>query len=231
MDRIESQQKLSSVLQIWFLGKREDQDLHLSPLKRILFFIAISVLLFFFCWLFFDAVRVVYYELLSQSTELLYPVFGRDLDFSVKQGLIVFQSLRVPFFEADLSPVGVVANTALCWTLILSTPGMIMRNRLLAIGGGSLLLLLSQTIFMMTKVEVALIGAQHPLARNEPFWRFLDDFFEVTGKGFFPVLIWLGFSLKYMLGTVDIRLRVQSVSRNAPCPCGSGKKYKRCCGR
>jgi preprotein translocase subunit SecA len=21
------------------------------------------------------------------------------------------------------------------------------------------------------------------------------------------------------------------VGRNAPCPCGSGKKYKRCCGR
>ena len=25
--------------------------------------------------------------------------------------------------------------------------------------------------------------------------------------------------------------RVQKVGRNAPCPCGSGKKYKRCCGR
>lgn len=24
---------------------------------------------------------------------------------------------------------------------------------------------------------------------------------------------------------------VSGVSRNAPCPCGSGKKYKRCCGR
>ena len=24
---------------------------------------------------------------------------------------------------------------------------------------------------------------------------------------------------------------VQAPSRNAPCPCGSGKKYKHCCGR
>jgi uncharacterized protein YchJ len=23
----------------------------------------------------------------------------------------------------------------------------------------------------------------------------------------------------------------QKVGRNAPCPCGSGKKYKKCCGR
>ena len=25
--------------------------------------------------------------------------------------------------------------------------------------------------------------------------------------------------------------KVKKVSRNDPCPCGSGKKYKRCCGR
>ena len=23
----------------------------------------------------------------------------------------------------------------------------------------------------------------------------------------------------------------EKISRNAPCPCGSGKKYKHCCGR
>jgi preprotein translocase subunit SecA len=27
-----------------------------------------------------------------------------------------------------------------------------------------------------------------------------------------------------------IRNRTQKVDRNAPCPCGSGKKYKKCCG-
>jgi preprotein translocase subunit SecA len=26
-------------------------------------------------------------------------------------------------------------------------------------------------------------------------------------------------------------VRSQKVGRNAPCPCGSGKKYKHCCGR
>lgn len=28
-----------------------------------------------------------------------------------------------------------------------------------------------------------------------------------------------------------IRNREEKVQRNAPCPCGSGKKYKNCCGR
>jgi hypothetical protein len=31
--------------------------------------------------------------------------------------------------------------------------------------------------------------------------------------------------------TPDSTERTQSTPRNAPCPCGSGQKYKRCCGR
>ena len=30
---------------------------------------------------------------------------------------------------------------------------------------------------------------------------------------------------------VTIRREQPKVGRNAPCPCGSGKKYKQCCGR
>lgn len=29
----------------------------------------------------------------------------------------------------------------------------------------------------------------------------------------------------------DSRITVEKVGRNDPCPCGSGKKYKKCCGR
>ena len=28
-----------------------------------------------------------------------------------------------------------------------------------------------------------------------------------------------------------VKRETQKVGRNAPCPCGSGKKYKKCCGR
>lgn len=30
---------------------------------------------------------------------------------------------------------------------------------------------------------------------------------------------------------VDQAKRERSVGRNDPCPCGSGRKYKRCCGK
>ena len=45
------------------------------------------------------------------------------------------------------------------------------------------------------------------------------------------VLLWLGM---VMLGMFNERVKRQpsnvAVPRNAPCPCGSGRKYKRCCG-
>jgi preprotein translocase subunit SecA len=28
-----------------------------------------------------------------------------------------------------------------------------------------------------------------------------------------------------------VRRQVEKVGRNDPCPCGSGKKYKKCCGK
>ena len=34
----------------------------------------------------------------------------------------------------------------------------------------------------------------------------------------------------YFKGGVDIQREAPKVGRNDPCPCGSGKKYKKCCG-
>ena len=34
----------------------------------------------------------------------------------------------------------------------------------------------------------------------------------------------------YVDGEINPRAERRKVGRNAPCPCGSGKKYKRCCG-
>jgi uncharacterized protein YecA (UPF0149 family) len=48
------------------------------------------------------------------------------------------------------------------------------------------------------------------------------------------VAIWLLLGLNFMLGDVERIHKVRrslKLGRNQPCPCGSGKKFKRCCGR
>jgi len=43
-------------------------------------------------------------------------------------------------------------------------------------------------------------------------------------------LDWLGEDDKENLFISNMPIRVEKIGRNEPCPCGSGKKYKKCCG-
>ncbi len=36
--------------------------------------------------------------------------------------------------------------------------------------------------------------------------------------------------LEILLNPIKTRVAEEKVGRNEPCPCGSGKKYKKCCG-
>ncbi|MDO4561095.1 MAG: SEC-C metal-binding domain-containing protein [bacterium] len=42
---------------------------------------------------------------------------------------------------------------------------------------------------------------------------------------------WTPKELADSAGAADIPARSEKIERNAPCPCGSGKKYKNCCGK
>jgi SWIM/SEC-C metal-binding protein len=37
--------------------------------------------------------------------------------------------------------------------------------------------------------------------------------------------------LELLLNPLKTRIAEKKVGRNEPCPCGSGKKYKKCCGK
>ena len=41
----------------------------------------------------------------------------------------------------------------------------------------------------------------------------------------------IGNSTKYKQKETGQVIKTKDVGRNDPCPCGSGKKYKKCCGR
>jgi len=38
-------------------------------------------------------------------------------------------------------------------------------------------------------------------------------------------------ALEILLNPVKTKISEKKVRRNEPCPCGSGKKYKKCCGK
>ena len=155
------------------------------------------------------------------------------MSFSRQGSEIAFRTFVRPAFEANLSPQGIYANSLFLVTLILATPGMRWQRRAWSLLLGMGILYLTHVAFLVTKVEITLIAAKHPLSGSSAFWESLDNFQEITGKALWPVVIWLLAALPYMLGKVDrvqTRDRIKGADRNAPCPCGSGRKYKHCCG-
>lgn len=63
-------------------------------------------------------------------------------------------------------------------------------------------------------------------------YRVDDEQHEHRERSFFVKRdgVWY-FSDGKILGPRQRRLEAPKVGRNDPCPCGSGKKYKKCCGR
>lgn len=198
-------------------------------------FILLGILLFWVVWLVFRLAEPAYCRFIALGSDLYYAIEGKPLQFRADGTLIIFRSRSRPSFEADIDTHGITSNLVFLVTLFLATPGMNPKRRLARLGLGTFLLYLTHVGFVITKVEFSLVSVEHPLAGTSWLWRAVDNFLEVTGKAFFPILIWLPLALTYMQGEYDHRPSSKRVTgepgRNKPCPCGSGKKYKHCCGR
>lgn len=189
--------------------------------------------LFWVVWLSFKLVEPVYSRFIALGSDLYFMVEGKPIQFRVEGTQIFFRSRSLPSFEADVDTHRVTSNLVFLLTLFLATPGMNLRNRAARLAIAVFLLYLTHVAFIVTKIEFSLVSVEHPLAGTPWFWRAIDNFLEVSGKAFFPVLIWLPMTLGYMLGGLDKRPSAEPTGvpgRNEPCSCGSGKKYKHCCG-
>lgn len=218
----------------WYSGSTGSGERKAPSTKELLTFTLLFVFFFGLVWLIFQQIQPLYQSLLSAGAESYFALEGKRFQFELYGPDILFRSYVAPRFEATIESSALYANIVLLAALLLATPGMRWKRRGLFVGLGLGLLYLSHLAFLISKVEIALIETQHPLAGHKAFWGFSDDFFEIMGKEFFPILIWLLLGIRYMLGARDKPLapsRGRAAGRNAPCPCGSGRKYKVCCGR
>jgi hypothetical protein len=121
--------------------------------------------------------------------------------------------------------------------LVLATPGWSRRARLQALGWGLGFLGLTQVMTVAVNVEfwqqmpVRGPAGQVAYLPGHSAWGLraasaLYYFLEIMGRGFFVLLTYAAAA-----GLHERRgLALAATSRNAPCPCGSGRKFKRCCG-
>ena len=126
--------------------------------------------------------------------------------------------------------------------LILAAPGWGWRRRGRALAIGLTLLTLTQIAFFLVTVvatqQSPVMSPEGMLQPREyspikqPLFYALYYFFDAMGRGFFALLIFLGLVVfgRERAVAAPAAVAPRRVSRNAPCPCGSGRKYKRCCG-
>ena len=197
-------------------------------------FILLVFFLFWAVWLGFKLVEPAYCRFIAMGSDLYFMVEGKPIQLRVDGTQIVFRSRSLPSFEADVDTRRITSNLVFLLTLFLATPGMSLRNRAARLTFAVVLLYLTHVAFLITKIEISLVSVEHPLAGTPWLWKAVDNFLEVSGKTFFPILIWLPMTLSHMLGDFDKRPSGKPAKvpgRNEPCSCGSGKKYKHCCGR
>jgi len=226
--------RVTGLVSGWFLGKDGTEAPPLTATARLALFAGFVLVGYAGVYLLCALLQESLASLLAAGAQAVSRLVSPWIEFSARGHDIYFTVKRRPGFEAWVDSRLIVANLPLLITLVLMTPGMRWQRRAVRGLVGIALLLSAHVAVLITKVQVVLISAKHPLAGSPALWSMVDDFFEVVGKTFFPILIWLALCLPYMLGAVDNRREQASKQaesgRNSPCPCGSGKKYKKCCG-
>lgn len=132
--------------------------------------------------------------------------------------------------------VGLFFNTIVLAALMLAVPGWGWRRRTARLGLAVGLLALTHVGFVLLQTKAQFINAGVTSTSEGMAYlvNWLAVLFGPIGEGLFPLAI--AFGLSWRAWTEAFGLQVSATtpmgaaSRNAPCPCGSGRKYKRCCG-
>lgn len=173
---------------------------------------------------------------------------GADLAYSVfdSQTTIEASGKTINFYvtiEGQRHSSALKVDTAsygipLLLALVIATPGTI-RSRLKALGAGLLIMLLITVPAIMMWAKLTSLELEEQISPSALDRGTRSQFFYYAFHGYAfsqPVLAVLTWLTLLMLGVFKksqekTRKEASAVNRNDPCPCGSGLKYKRCCGR
>jgi len=167
-----------------------------------------------------------------------------DTRYAVEDGrLVAYRPIWLPRQKRTaplVQPLWLPAanySVPLVAALVVATPGWSWRRRGRALAWGLGLLTVAQIAFLLVTIVATQQGpimtADGPIQLpgfspvKQPVFYWLYYFFELMGRGFFALLVYLGLiALGWRAPTTA---PAPAAGRNAPCPCGSGRKYKRCC--
>ena len=127
------------------------------------------------------------------------------------------------------------SNMAITLALILATPGIALRRRFKILLIAFLVLFAIHVADLTVEVKrIYFTYYSNVSVESYPGWQkaminWLSRFFIVFRSQAPPFILWGMLCFRELFSQAAPYLGPK-VARNAPCPCGSGKKYKHCCG-
>jgi SEC-C motif len=116
--------------------------------------------------------------------------------------------------------------------LVVATNSESLRARLRTLAAGLSVMFVLTVLAILAWAKLATLGVDEQLTQSGDRASFL--FYIFHGYAFsqpvVAILLWLAMVMLGMFKQPKRQHETAAVLRNAPCPCGSGRKYKRCCG-
>ncbi|HEU4389292.1 MAG TPA: SEC-C domain-containing protein [Blastocatellia bacterium] len=157
---------------------------------------------------------------------------GRLIDFSVTLASEAGNQTHNTALKVDTITYGI--PMVIAFSVATRADSLFAKLRALVVG--ALLMIVVSIPFVMVWAKMTSLQLEEQISiAGARSGRATFLFYAFHGYAFsqpvVAVAIWLGM---FLLGVFRKRQREETttvaVSRNAPCPCGSGRKYKRCCG-
>jgi hypothetical protein len=115
--------------------------------------------------------------------------------------------------------------------IVTRSNSLVAKLRALAIGCSVMLVLTVCAVMAWAKMTSVQLDQQAAPGSDQSSFFFLAFHGYTFSQPAVAVLIWLALiALGVFKGRTTHERGVATVARNATCPCGSGRKYKRCCG-
>jgi hypothetical protein len=142
--------------------------------------------------------------------------------------LVVNGRLQSNGLRMDLLTCGLPMLMAL--VIVTRSNSLVAKLRALAIGCAVMFVLTVCAVVAWAKMTSLQIEQQAPPGSDQSSFFFLAFHGYAFSQPAVAVLIWLTLIMLGLFKSRSHERGVATVARNASCPCGSGRKYKRCCG-
>ena len=216
----------------------------LNVLRKNLYSFTVKTILFYFLALLLWVPIVPYYtELQVKILNAIYyhPPLLKSFQVEEKTRISLTSRIEVPItgeiatIENTFDMNVISSNIVLLLALILALPRLSYLKKLKLSGISIFILITFHLLDIVRHINYVEINSFFENNIQKSFFCYhvhkaLHNFLSLAGRALFAIFLFIIVAAPYYRA-LDQKISIKNIKRNDPCPCGSNKKYKNCCGK